>query len=135
MSWRVLAGNNSWLNLVTVALLSMSCTPHQPSGEASEPAFLRDARAGIEMMFDEAAEERRTFEDRSRVREAQRARGLRICEEGENGTLWQEDCNSCRCEDGMRSCTRIMCKRRTGDPTKDPKSSGSTTTDRRRNGR
>jgi hypothetical protein len=36
----------------------------------------------------------------SERREIQRARGVRVCEEGENGTHWRERCNWCWCQWG-----------------------------------
>jgi hypothetical protein len=39
------------------------------------------------------------------LREIHRARGVRVCEEGEDGTIWKEGCNTCWCESGLRSCT------------------------------
>jgi hypothetical protein len=43
--------------------------------------------------------------DRSEWREILRAEGKRVCEVGEHGTRWLEDCNTCWCEWGARRCT------------------------------
>jgi hypothetical protein len=44
-------------------------------------------------------------ERRSGLREYHRNRGRRVCEEGEDGTRWQEGCETCWCEAGSRACT------------------------------
>jgi hypothetical protein len=45
----------------------------------------------------------------SYLRELHRSNGGRVCEEGENETEWKQDCNTCRCEWGVRSCTKAGC--------------------------
>ena len=59
------------------------------------------------METEEEAEERKR---RAISRERHRAAGERVCEEGEVGTQWREDCNICRCyEPGVRGCTVKRC--------------------------
>ena len=54
--------------------------------------------------------------ERSIARERFRARGYRVCEEGDEGKQWKEDCNTCRCEYGsVRSCTKAHCRHHSGD--------------------
>lgn len=60
----------------------------------------------LSMMSDE---EKRAFADRAKLRDLQRAQGLRVCEEGEHGTKWREDCMICQCEHGLRTCPAIKC--------------------------
>lgn len=48
--------------------------------------------------------------DRSQMRERFRAEGKRVCEEGETGTSWKEDCNDCRCDWGIRHCLNRICQ-------------------------
>lgn len=55
-------------------------------------------------------EEKQAFEQRAVTREIRRKQGLRVCEEGENGTTWTERCKICRCVNGLRSCPAIHCK-------------------------
>jgi hypothetical protein len=66
--------------------------------------------------------EREKAERYSQLREVYRVRGERVCEEGEDGTRWQEDCDTCWCEAGLRACT-TRCVRRptiTWPPPYDP---------------
>jgi hypothetical protein len=49
---------------------------------------------------------RRQAERYSELREMDRARGVRVCEEGENGTIWREDPYTCWCQSGMRRCSK-----------------------------
>ncbi|PRP96759.1 spermidine synthase [Enhygromyxa salina] len=78
------------------------------------------ARVGDQARFDaalEAAEEAKARADRAAVREGLRARGERVCEEGEVGTRWlsEDGCNTCECyEGGVRGCTKKLCP----DPSK-----------------
>ena len=65
--------------------------------------------------FREIERERRY---RSEAREKLRALGYRVCEEGEEGTQWKEDCNTCRCEYGaIRGCTMAHCRHPTDEKT------------------
>ena len=88
-----------------------SCTGPTGAGEGGEAAdwerltFLDRSNPLVEHTF-QIMEARA---DRSEVRELQRDRGLRVCEEGENGTTWKDDCSRCRCEWGVRSCTVKRC--------------------------
>jgi hypothetical protein len=55
------------------------------------------------------AEAKRHAEEKAardrKVRERDRVRGVRVCEEGENGTFWQEDPYTCWCDSGLRYCS------------------------------
>jgi hypothetical protein len=94
-----------------LAILLCSCTgPTGASegGEAAEPGrlpFLDRSNPLVEHTF-QIMEVRAK---RSEMREMDRARGGRVCEEGENGTNWKEDCNWCWCEWGVLSCTQKGC--------------------------
>lgn len=89
-------------------LLLGACTPHDPSAGHSSGELVSKLRASFRAAT-MSAEERQEFEGRARLRELQREQGLRVCEEGEHGTKWQEDCMGCRCEHGRRSCPSIKC--------------------------
>lgn len=94
--------------LVLFGVLLAACTSHAPADRSSGPGLIQQLRWG----FDAAtmsAEERQAAEDRAAVREMQRKQGLRVCEEGEHGTRWMEDCIECRCEHGRRRCPPIKC--------------------------
>jgi hypothetical protein len=54
---------------------------------------------------DSAKFEREKARHYRELREMHRNRGRRVCEEGEHGTSWQEGCDTCWCEAGLRSCT------------------------------
>jgi hypothetical protein len=59
----------------------------------------------------ETKEEAKAREDRAALRERLRAKGERVCEEGETGTRWlsEDGCNTCRCYEGVRGCTVKRC--------------------------
>jgi hypothetical protein len=92
---------------VLLAILLCSCAAHHGSDESSDAAetgrlrFLDRSDPLVEHTF-EIMEVRA---DHSEWREILRAEGERVCEEGEHGTRWQEDCNTCWCEWGARRCT------------------------------
>jgi hypothetical protein len=54
---------------------------------------------------------REEAKQREELRERDRAAGRRVCEEGEHGGRWQEDCNTCFCSQGYRACTKNVCKK------------------------
>jgi hypothetical protein len=124
-----------------LALLS-ACTAQGPGG-APEPTqveqgFVARVHAGMELILI-VSEENRTLapEDRALIREMQRSKGLRVCEEGEHGTTWREDCKLCTCIYGRRSCPPVRCThnskvretglRRTRDPVQPTESMASPT--------
>jgi hypothetical protein len=100
------------LHCVLIAILLCSCTGPTGANEGSEAAewgrlrFLDRSDPLVEHTF-EIMEVRA---QRSEMREMDRARGGRVCEEGENGTNWKERCNWCWCEWGVVSCTRKYCQ-------------------------
>jgi hypothetical protein len=83
------------------------------------PEYVAKLRAEMQEVNRSQAEQYR------KLREMHRARGVRVCEEGEDGTSWKEGCNTCWCESGLRSCT-ANCARPPGayapplQPTKRP---------------
>ena len=97
---------------VLLAILLCSCTGPAGAGDGGEaanwerPPFLDRSNPLVE----HTVQVMETRAVRTEVRELQRARGLRVCEEGENGTEWKEDCRRCRCEWGVTSCTKKYCK-------------------------
>jgi hypothetical protein len=108
--------NRSHCILILLVALLCSCAEHQEGGESGEGAdserlpehlpFLDPADPLVKRAFS-------IMEDRARYREFRerlRAEGLRVCEEGEDGTRWQEDCNTCWCERGRRHCTKAGCQ-------------------------
>jgi hypothetical protein len=94
-----------------LAILLCSCTAPTGASEGGEAAdwgrlpFWVRSNPLVEHTF----QIMETRAQRSEMRELQRDRGLRVCEEGENGTNWKEDCKRCRCEWGVRSCTVKRC--------------------------
>jgi hypothetical protein len=99
-------------HILIVALLC-SCTAHRESSEAagSEPLpdglpILDRANPLVKRTF-EIVEKRAQYNE---LREIMRAEGLRVCEEGESGPPWKEDCNTCWCDRGHRACTKAGCQ-------------------------
>jgi hypothetical protein len=98
---------------VLLVTLLCSCTAPRESGEGADSAegppeglpFLDRANPLVKRTF--AAMQKRAM-DRE-IRETMRAEGLRVCEEGESGPRWQEDCNTCWCDQGHRACTKAHC--------------------------
>jgi hypothetical protein len=92
---------------ILLVTLLCSCTAPTGAGEGGEASdwgrlsFLDRSNPLVEHTF-QMMEVRA---DRSEWRELLRAEGKRVCEEGEHGTRWLEDCNTCWCEWGGRSCT------------------------------
>jgi hypothetical protein len=97
--------------ILLVSLLC-SCTGPTGPGEGGKTAesvpvrFLNRSSPLVEYTF-EIMEMRA---DRSQMRERFRAEGKRVCEEGETGTTWKEDCNDCRCDWGIRHCLNRPCQ-------------------------
>jgi hypothetical protein len=97
---------------VLLATLLCSCTGPTGAGEGGEaanwgrPPFLDRSNPLVEHTF-QIMEVRA---ERSQMRELFRAEGERVCEEGENGTSWKEDCNTCQCDWGIRHCSNRLCK-------------------------
>jgi hypothetical protein len=101
------------------ALLCVTCTSHDGEsagslGESEDSNFIEQRQADFEALT-LSPEQRRALEDRARLRERQRSRGLRVCEEGEHGTTWKEDCKVCQCEHGLRTCPAIKCRHEAGE--------------------
>lgn len=102
--------------LLLLGVLLTACTDHNPGSqetdeetdEGSAQGFVHRVRADFELIT-MSAEEKQAFEDRATLRERRREQGLRVCEEGEHGTEWKEDCKVCRCEHGLRNCPAIHC--------------------------
>jgi hypothetical protein len=93
---------------VLLITLFCSCTAHQEGDETADSErlpFLNRATPLVERTL-EIMEERARY---SEYREYLRAEGVRVCEEGENGISWQEECNTCSCERGRRYCTNAVC--------------------------
>ena len=94
--------------MAVLVLLLAACTAHDPvtargSGDVVE-------RLGASFRASTMSpEELEAFENRAQLRERQRKGGLRVCEEGEHGTRWKEDCKTCQCEHGLRTCPAVMC--------------------------
>lgn len=97
---------------VLLASLLCSCTGPTGGNESDEVAkswhlrFMERSDPLVDHTF--AIMEVRA--EHSETREFHRARGVRVCEEGEHGTTWKEDCNTCRCEWGIRHCPNLPCK-------------------------
>jgi hypothetical protein len=95
-----------------LTILLCSCTGPAGAGDGGEathwgrPPFLDRSNPLVAHTF----QIMETRAQRSEVRELQRDRGLRVCEEGENGTKWKDDCNRCWCEWGVTSCTVKYCR-------------------------
>lgn len=102
---------------VLLVTLLCSCTVHRESGEAADSdrlpdslPFLDRANPLVKRTFDVMEERARDRE----LREVMRAEGLRVCEEGESGPPWKEDCNTCWCDRGHRACTKAYCHHHPG---------------------
>ena len=81
-----------------VLCLCVACTGPSPGSPGAEE------ETGIE-----AVEKSQARERRAELRELHRRQGRRVCEEGEHGTRWQEACNTCWCDHGVRACTKARC--------------------------
>jgi hypothetical protein len=94
------------------AILLGSCTGPTQAGEGGETADLGHLPFWVRSnsIVERTFQIMETRAQRSEVRDLQRDRGLRVCEEGENGTNWKEDCNPCRCDWGIRHCLNRPCK-------------------------
>jgi hypothetical protein len=102
-----------WGGLVLLSILLCGCAEHGNggTGERSLPAesgrlrLMDRSDPLVEHTF-QIMEVRAHYSD---LRERLRSAGRRVCEEGENGTAWKQDCNKCQCEWGVRSCTKAGC--------------------------
>lgn len=104
------------LHLV-VALSCVACTAGTDVGSSDvneRSGFIERLRADFEFLT-MSPEERQALQDRARLRERQRTQGLRVCEEGEHGTTWREDCKVCQCEHGLRTCPAVKCRHKPGE--------------------
>jgi hypothetical protein len=99
---------------VLLGILLCSCVGHGEGGageggipaEPSRLRFMDRSDPLVEHTF-EILEVRAWH---SEMRETERARGLRVCEEGENGTHWKENnCNWCWCQWGVKGCNKKGC--------------------------
>jgi hypothetical protein len=98
--------------LILLVPLLCSCTAHRESGEGADSErlperlpFLDRANPLVKRTFESMEEHARD----SKFREYLRAEGVRVCEEGEHGTRWKEDCRTCWCERGHRYCDNAVC--------------------------
>jgi hypothetical protein len=98
---------------VLFAISLCSCAGHGEGGASEGGSLPESWRLSFMDRSDPLVEH--TFEImevrawHSEKREIRRARGARVCEEGENGTLWKERCNWCWCQWGVVSCTQAGC--------------------------
>jgi hypothetical protein len=98
---------------VLLSILLCSCVGHGESGvgeggnpvESTRLRFMDRSEPLVEHTF-QIMEVRAHYSD---LRELYRSYGRRVCEEGENETEWKQDCNTCRCEWGLRRCTNRHC--------------------------
>jgi hypothetical protein len=104
-------------------MILAACAPHDPTPDPTDEGMVRRMWVEWESILLLSEENRFTTpEIRAAVRERQRREGLRVCEEGEHGTTWTEDCKICTCVHGRRSCPPVVCThnskvRETGIPT------------------
>lgn len=101
----------SALKLLLALATLAACTSHDP-----QDATPRGESTGADVPTTEDREAALKREEDRKVREIHRQLGRRVCEEGEHGTKWQEDCNSCWCEEGRRVCTKVGCVKHPIDP-------------------
>jgi hypothetical protein len=105
--------NRSHYILILFVTLLCSCVAHRESDEGADSERLRGR---IQVLDRSNSFVKATFEimeihaELSGWREAHRARGVRVCEEGEDGTNWKERCNTCSCEWGVRICSNLICQ-------------------------
>ena len=98
--------------LLLFGVLLTACTSHSPEDRRPGSGVIQQLWADFQATT-MSEEEKQAIEDRAAVRELQRSQGLRVCEEGEHGTVWFEDCIECRCEHGRRRCPPIKCSHKT----------------------
>jgi hypothetical protein len=118
------------LHITICAIVLAACAARSPETEQDAGEGLASRmRANFEFILIVSEENRSVPPERRAVlREMQRRDGLRVCEEGEHGTTWKEDCVYCTCIYGRRSCPPVVCThnskvRETGWwPAKHPKS-------------
>jgi hypothetical protein len=102
------------LALVSLFVLTVACTGPSSSSTGSSST---EAEMGtgfrvtpeVEAFMQRAVEESEAQKQRAELRELHRRQGKRVCEEGEDGTRWQERCNTCWCDHGVRACTKAKC--------------------------
>ena len=102
---------------LTIGLVSLlfGCTAPTRQGaepEQSPPRSNLTSRQmpGITSLMEHTRARADGLKEREELRAHFREKGLRVCEEGEVGTTWREDCNTCRCELGyVRVCTKAHC--------------------------
>jgi len=97
-----------FLALLSAAIFLFACTPHDSADTEPSEGFLAETIADLRSAT-LSDEEKQAIKDRATLRERHRKQGLRVCEEGEDGTTWMEDCKRCRCENGSRTCPAIHC--------------------------
>ncbi len=94
--------------LMSLVALLCSCTAHREGVHGAESEHLPERLPFLDRSLSLVEATFQIMEvraNRSEWRERLRADGKRVCEEGEHGTRWQEDCNTCWCEWGTRRCT------------------------------
>jgi hypothetical protein len=98
---------------VLLSILLCSCVGHGEggAGEGGPPAESRRLRFmdRSDPLVEHTFEIMEVRAWHSEMREIHRSRGVRVCEEGENGTHWKERCNWCWCQWGVLSCTKAGC--------------------------
>jgi hypothetical protein len=94
-----------------VAIVLAACTgPSSNAPARDDEGLVSRVRAEWEfMLLVHEENESLSPEHRAALREMQRSEGLRVCEEGEHGTSWREDCKVCQCIVGRRSCPPVRC--------------------------
>jgi hypothetical protein len=102
------------LRHVMLAILLCSCAGHGEGGASEDGPPAESWQLHFMDRSDPLVEHTLEIMEvrawRSEKREIHRARGVRVCEEGENGTHWREDCNWCWCEWGVLSCNKKHCQ-------------------------
>lgn len=100
-----------------LGFLLCSCTVHRAGGEDADskrpPARMPERLPFLDREDPLVKRMSATMDDRANyneLREIMRAEGLRVCEEGESGPPWKEDCNTCWCDRGHRACTKARCQ-------------------------
>jgi hypothetical protein len=97
--------------LVIPAIFGCTGGPSKGSGDDAVPREGGVVTAALRAM--ETKEETEAREDRAALREHLRAKGERVCEEGEHGGepwLSEDGCNTCGCYEGVRLCTKKHCR-------------------------
>ena len=112
MSDEFITGTNKFVAALAalVIIAIFGCTEHRKEpGNDAVPRMGNVVTTALRAL-EAKVEAKARADNRAEMRRFYRAQGKRVCEEGEVGTRWMEDCNTCWChEPGIRRCTQKRC--------------------------